>query len=210
MSGDGGQKSVPREVLEQIDRALNDDKTLMTALGYTKKLMVLLANAGLPCDGARVDDLVYEAIGKTVDGTLTWDPTKVAFGTHVCGAVKSRVFKELRRAEGFRDVALDETRGDFAEAFAVVISPESRIGIAEQLERVKAYLFEICERRDDEPVRRLLGAYLEGTVGRSELSQQTGMSVDEVTNARKRLDRMIADLPEELRVFSGRGGEGKR
>lgn len=197
-------------MLEQIDRALNDDRTLMTALGYTKKFMLLLGNAGLPCDGARVDDLVYDAIGKTLDGTLTWDPSKVAFGTHLCGAVKSRVFKELRRAEGFRDVAFEEARGDHAEAFVVTASPESQIGIAEQLERVKGYLFEICQRRDDEPVRRLLDAYLDDVVGRSEIAERTGMSVDEVTNARKRLDRMIADLPEELRVFGGRGGKGRR
>jgi hypothetical protein len=41
-------------------------------------------------------------------------------------------------------------------------------------------------------------AYDEGIEGRSAIGDATGLSPSEVTNARKRLDRLIAELPPEL------------
>lgn len=41
-------------------------------------------------------------------------------------------------------------------------------------------------------------AYEEGTEGRSAIGDATGLTPNDVTNARKRLDRLVQELPSEL------------
>ncbi len=50
----------------------------------------------------------------------------------------------------------------------------------------------------DHDVIALLDAYSEGYSERAEVLERTGMSVAEFVNARRRLDRMVAGLPEEM------------
>jgi len=48
-------------------------------------------------------------------------------------------------------------------------------------------------------VRDLLAAYDLGETGRTEIADLTGMTVEQVTQARRRLATLVKNLPAELR-----------
>ena len=182
------------EVLAAIEAAL-EPGTLRKVFGYARKRMFLLQKAGVGVD-LEADDLVNQVIVDTAQGRLTWKPDAVALSTHLCGAIRARTSKLLtRRKAAAPEDAIDDALAEREPG----ADPTGELAARREVVRnVKEHLFRAAMAKGDEGVQLLLMAYEEGTEGRSAIGDATGLTPNDVTNARKRLDRLIEELPPEL------------
>jgi hypothetical protein len=169
---------------------------LQKVLGFARKRVFLLRKFGVGVD-LDADDLVNQVVVDTANGVLTWDAEKVPLSTHLCGAIKGRTAKLIqRRKPAAAEDVIDEViaRGDAGEVDPVGVAAELR-GV---VRKVKDHLFRVANEKGDEDVQFLLMAYEQGVEGRSAIGEATGLTPAQVTNARKRLDRYIRDMPPGL------------
>lgn len=170
LPGGGGQVDVLEAVSEQ-------------------DLRYLLACAGRMCLGDVVspDDLVQEALARTIVGDRTWRDD-VALRTQLVSTMKS-VLSAWRKARGrspevqWQEAAdgfvLDDGDGEMAHA-----DPAYEVRLREQLEEVDAFL------ASDPAARDVMHGALAGYEG-EELEIVTGLSADQIIAARKRIARKI-------------------
>ncbi len=196
MANDDEQERPPGpEVLAAIQAELAEPRTLKVVFGYARKRAFILRQAGVGVD-LEQNDLVNQVIVDTVRGRLTWNPDAVALSTHLCGAIRARTSKLLTRR---KPTAPEEVMDKVLAKREPDSDPTGqRAALREVTEKVKTHLFRAATEKGDEGVPLLLMAYDEGIEGRSAIGDATGLSPSEVTNARKRLDRLIAELPPEL------------
>jgi hypothetical protein len=182
-------------VLAAIQAALDEPRTLKVVLGYARKRVFILQKASVGVD-LDPDDLVNQAIVDTVRGRLKWNTEAVALSTHLCGAIRGRTSKLLTRR---KPTGPEEEIDEALSAQAPGADPtEELAAMREVVHKVKSRLFSAAIAKNDEAVQLLLMAYEEGLEGRSAIGDATGLSPSDVTNARKRLDGLIAKLPREL------------
>jgi len=196
LANDDEQERPPGpEVLAAIQAELAEPRTLKVVFGYARKRAFILRQAGVGVD-LEQNDLVNQVIVDTVRGRLTWNPDAVALSTHLCGAIRARTSKLLTRR---KPTAPEEVMDKVLAKREPDSDPTGqRAALREVTEKVKTHLFRAATEKGDEGVPLLLMAYDEGIEGRSAIGDATGLSPSEVTNARKRLDRLIAELPPEL------------
>ncbi len=189
------------EVLAAIQAALAEPRTLKVVLGYARKRVFFLQKYGVGVDLDQ-DDLVNQVIIDTVRGHLTWKPDAVALSTHLCGAIRARTWKLLKRR---RPAAPEEVIDEVLVEREPDADPTGELAaLRDVVQKVKAHLFRAATEKGDEGVQLLLMAYEEGVEGRSAIADATGLSPSDVTNARKRLERLIAELPPELVEAAGK------
>ncbi len=182
------------EVLAAIQAALAEPRTLKVVFGYARRRAFLLRKFGVGID-LNQDDLVNQVIVDTVRGRLTWNPETVALSTHLrCDFRADVEAPEPAQACGVGD---GDRQGD-GEAWGQRLPTGELVALRDVVRKVKDYLFRAATVKGDEGVQFLLMAYEEGIEGRSAIGDATGLSPSDVTNARKRLDRLIAELPPEL------------
>ena len=157
----------------------------------------VLGRMGIPVE-SEADDYVQEAIKGYFSGPRTWNreayPTMEEFLKSVIDSKmsnwgRSRAFKEQQVTDHIDDEADAGPGGDHRNV--------------ERDRRVESELYRIVD--DDERAVELyavLEGYLDGDK-RSEIAEEWGMTPDQVTNAKKRLDRKIErefsrDLLDEL------------
>lgn len=183
------------DVLAAIQAALAEPRTLRVVFGYARKRAFVLRKHGVGVDLDQ-DDLVNQVIVDTVRGRLTWKPDAVALSTHLCGAIRARTSKLLtRRRPAKPEEVIDEV---LAEREPDADPTGELAALRDVVQKVKAHLFRAATEKGDEGVQLLLMAYEEGVEGRSAIADATGLSPSDVTNVRKRLERLIAELPPEL------------
>jgi len=205
------------EVVAAIQAALAEPGMLRKVVGFARKRVFLLRRFGVGIH-LDADDLAHQVVVDTWSGVLTWDPDKVALLTHLCGAISGRTAKLIERHKP----AAPESVIDRAVAAALVeprdpAAPKDRVDPAavrgsmverdpvgttvwrrDVLRKVKDYLIRVAGENGDEEVQYVLIAYEQGVEGRSAIAEATGLTPAQVTNARKRLDRYIRDMPAEL------------
>jgi hypothetical protein len=200
LSNDDEQERPPGpEVLAAIQAA--EPRTLKVVFGYARKRVFLLRKFGVGVD-LDPDDLVDQVILDTVRGRLTWNPDAVALSTHLCGAIRGRTSKLLTRR---KPTAPEEEIDETLAARTPNADPTGELAaLREVVHKIKMHLFYAATAKNDEGVQLLLMAYEEGVEGRSAIGEATGLSPNDVTNARKRLDRLIKELPPELAEATGK------
>ncbi len=205
------------EIVAAIQAALAEPGMLRKVVGFARKRVFVLRRFGVGVH-LDADDLVHQVVVDTLSGVLTWDPDKVALLTHLCGAISGRTAKLIDRQKP----AAPESLIDRAVA-ATLIEPRDRLAPKDRIDpvavrgsmveldpvgttvwrrdavrKVKDYLFRVAGEKGDEEVQFILMAYEQGAEGRSAIAEATGLTPAQVTNARKRLDRYIRDMPQEL------------
>ena len=183
------------EWIAAFQSAMAEPATMRKVLAFARRRVFLLRKVGVGVD-VDADDLAHGVVVDTACGVLTWDPSRVALSTHLCQAIKSRTHKtRTRRKPAETEDVIDE----------VVSAQENDpvgeiVALREVLAKTKDYLFRVAVEKDDEAVQLLLMAYEDGVEGRSELGEATDLAPNDVTNARKRLDRYINCMPDGLAV----------
>ena len=159
---------------------------------------------------ADVEDVVASVIKDTLDGNLTWNPDKESLEQHLLDAVRFRVRDEWLRDQPHLHGPIDEddtveSIAERAAAGAVVPAPLESPVTSERETRIKSVHDEVIAwlkpRVADKPeVLRLLELYMQGITDRDEVVREGGMDETTYHNARRRLGRLVQDMPAKLRA----------
>jgi hypothetical protein len=154
-----------------------------------------------------VEDVVMSVLRDTLCCVLRWDPDKETLEHHALDAIRFRVRdrwqKELRRKHDLLDEdEHDRSVSEHAAAGAIVpaslVADDRERRIQEARDEVVAWLRPRC--LDKPEVLELLEIYLNGVTEREEVMRDTGMSESTYHNARRRLGRLVQDMPVKLRA----------
>ena len=150
---------------------------------------------------ADADDVVMGVLMDTMDGSLHWDPARKQLEQHLVDAVRFRV-RDLARKR-VRDLVqlngLDEDASNVSVGEGMLAGlPPTRPDRAHQIGRLVTEVVASLQQRigDDRDVAVLLDAMVRHRAfGRAEVLKVTRMSKAAYRNARRRLDRILLQLP---------------
>jgi hypothetical protein len=163
-----------------------------------KRRIRILADAGEPIAGDEHEHIVHDAITDTLYGVVVWD-RRIEIELHLHNVVKRRISKRIRRARKQVHVSFDASPGD--EDMPAMATrdgaPEVSLGRAQ----VTHQLYRAVRERaaGDTALLSILDAYKAEVSQRRAVMAMTGLGLSEFVNARRRLDRVLATLPAELR-----------
>lgn len=192
------------ELSDAINSALTP-RVLDRVYAFARKRSTMLQHAGLNSDA---EELLQAAVSSTIDGTCHWRHDKYELGIHLCGVISGRTAHMLTRTHRVRyyrfGLARDADGHDVTELHASdavpTDDPEMVTERRDLADRVVEALIAMAEAGNDNQVGRILDTYKQGITERHDAAERTGLSLKKYDHARKRLMRMVAKLPDELRV----------
>jgi hypothetical protein len=192
----------PPEVFTLIARTVTDD--FSERLGHYALVKLQQRNwrgvwGGPPAGGVEAEDLAMDALNAVLTGRRAWDPAKHPdLLKFLYDVIDSNVSHLVRRSENVAErrpvPAEGESEADFldrkSDKDALAATDEI---ISNDIERANEALFlALFEEVNDDPLLgRVLEALLEGVSGRAEVAEKLGVTPNEVTQAKKRLDRRL-------------------
>lgn len=192
---------VARAFLAQATDALIDE-----ACRYAAARVPMVRGAGRATPHFYHRELVNDALGDTWAGTVTWDPAKVPLVDHVCQLVKTRTIREVRRSRRLPHDSIEATTDPAwkrkLERSLVIASQGdiSPILLAGLVQRVVGGLRRLASK--DSEAREMLGCWEDGVVERDEVMARTGWDEATYQATRKRLLRLVEELPARLRQIA--------
>lgn len=196
--GTGGGPFVPSEAwIEAFEHQVATPTFFDAMWRYAERRARMLAHVKKVHEGYAAE-LVQDVLDDTLEGRIAWDPLRVTLAKHVMDAVKSRSRHHYRQACRRRHHSLDSG----GEAMLDEVAASERENEAERAERTRgtaAILGLIRDRAgEDVEVGLLLDAYEHGAHTRSEVLAVVALTKLQYDAARKRLDRLIEELPNQL------------
>jgi hypothetical protein len=153
-----------------------------------------------------------DAIGDTWSGVLSWDPGASSLLDHLQATIRSRARHQWHRSKRFPAASLDapEDDEDDERAGALWVEVEESLASdapAPDAER-RLLAREVIDRlrglaTDDPELVTVLDAMRAGATERADLIHVTGMSARRLESVRRRLDRLLPQLPASLRPPAG-------
>lgn len=190
-------KPPSRETLEKLNEELGQPGVLQKVVAVTNRQVRILEKFGLPGGLDVVQEYVRRAIDDTRLGIRSWKP-EWRLSTHLCWVVRNHIRNDLKRVRK----QLHVEHSELSEAGEVADERcESREIEWRQFTRaVFEELYRMARENGDEGVEALLVALESGVKyeGRTDLAEACDMTVGQVTAAKKKLARLIAQLPSEL------------
>ena len=157
---------------------------------------------GVMC-GDTAEDLVHDALVATCDGLIRWRPDRVSLGAHLCDRVKV-VLKRGRR-QAARGVQLDHLDENDEEGkrierrhLSFATGAQDAIDLRAGSRACEAALWHLAV--GDAAALAYMTAVLGGADDDGEIAAATGLARVEVRAARRRLRRMVKELPSALRT----------
>lgn len=167
----------------------------------------LLHQGGAQVASAYAEDLVADAIADTWSGVLSWDPGESSLLDHLKAAIRSRARHQWHRSKRFPAPSLDaeeDEEDDRAAALwaeveeslasdALAADAERRILAREVIARLRMLA------TDDPELVTVLEAMAAGATERADLVHATGLPARRLESIRRRLDRLLPELPASTR-----------
>jgi hypothetical protein len=172
---------------------------------YAARRMRGIDKIGYTADEYAAEELVQDALHDTATGVLRWDPTARSLEQHLLDVLHARTKRLRRQAERFPLTSLDGERrgGELAprdEVDAALLEQALRAETAMHAATVMAELRRLAG--DDDLLLRMLDAFDLGAVTRDDVIHAARFSPIEYHNARRRLDRLVAQLRPPFDVRS--------
>lgn len=168
-------------LLEAFERELTPD-VARRLLELAARRAAMLRAAGVAVAADLAQRLVRDAITDTLTNLAPWKPEEQPLGLHLRGIIRRRTWAQLPAP------SLAEPAGRAESA------PPART-VLQQVAAGLSY-----DSPDDAAVRLVLEAYCNGAQTGAEVTAAAGISLEEYADARRRLDRMLAQLPEPRAV----------
>lgn len=189
----------------------NDAFKTQCTIGLYKRLKIFatrrakgVAKAGAFVDDYYASELVQDALADTTLGTLSWDPAAKSLEAHIRDAIATRTYHDRRRARRFRHESVDMLASDAPRSMMAEIeaSLQSRTDhrhaeLASHAADTITNLRKLAPQ--DRDVLLLLDAFRQGSTSRRDILRVTGLSAKAYHNARGRLGRLVAQLPDATR-----------
>lgn len=181
-----------KAALEELSSA-----TLQKLIQFAKRGAYKLALAGVPIASDEHEQIVHDAIADTLSFEVTWD-RRVRVELHLFNVIRRRIWNALRSAQKKVRVQLEDLD---TEEDASTVRHGAELEAALGRAQVTQQLYRVLRERaaPDAEVLSMLDAYSAGVTDRREVMAWTGLALPEVINARRRLDRLLDGLPDELR-----------
>jgi hypothetical protein len=182
------------EVKAALDKL--EPAALRRLMQFARRGVYQLALAGEPVASDEHEQILHDAIADTMSLVVHWN-RQGAMATHLYNVILRRVSNRLRRAPkrvGVSLEVLDENKDAMRDRSG---EPEASLGRAQVTQR----LYQVARERasGDPEVLSMLDAYSAEVSKRRAVMAWTGLTLPAVVNARRRLDRLLAGLPAELR-----------
>lgn len=165
---------------------------------FARYLARIVEYCGGRGDSAYVEDLVHDVYTDTLLGKLSWNPErKIKLARHIFLAIRSRVRHDYEHLATFPHASMDSLDEmqqaeieNALEETTPVAKPEVMRSIIEIVERLRELA------AGDREVVALLDGMCAGVLERSALMEATGLSARAYDAARRRLDHLVAQLPQ--------------
>ncbi len=185
-------------------------KVLESVAKYALRRVKFKRRSGVPCfdNEHEAENMATDAATLTILGHRPWSP-EVPLVRHLCSVVRSVSSDEVRHQRRAKprtiQVAPSEDGHDgHAKLDALMVRhgshrsawPKRMVSLTDARDRLLAPLRVLSH--NDPHVRRLLDAYEDGCDDPVEAREHAGLSRDEMRFARRRLDRMLEELPKKI------------
>lgn len=186
-------------MLAELELALVPS-TRRALLAYARRREQWLVTNGVRSAVGAAASYVADAITDTALGEVVCPPG-IPMQAHLRGVIRGRTARILDRErrmphDSVDDPVLDEAGQQvLIEAMGSVADCSAAYMAAEQTARVVEHVGAVAA--DDPLVLALVRAYQGGAWTPADVSEATGMTAAEVAAARKRLDRILARMPDE-------------
>ncbi len=163
----------------------------------------MVAHAGRHIDEFYVRELVQDAIDDTLEGVLAWHPERVSLDKHLLDSIKSRTRHDYVQALSFPHHSFDAASAspalmaDVESSLAAEGSTTASGDVRSAAERAVTQLR--AAAAIDADVMRLLDAYIAEAVKKVDVMRVSGLTSKRYEAARKRLHRLVLQLPTEVR-----------
>ncbi len=177
------------------------------ALSFARGCVLMLQKSGAQVGSSHAEDLVDSAIADTWLGALTWKPSESTLMDHVKAAIRSRVRHEWKRSNKFPSASLDAHEEDEEDERTAVLWNEVEEALAARAPSTDAaqriVAIETHDRMraladGDSELVKVLDAMRAGATDRDGLMRATGMSARRYESVRRRLDRLLLELPASM------------
>lgn len=182
------------EVKAAIEKLKPDALQRLTR--FARRGAYQLALAGEPIAPDEHEQILHDAITDTMSLVVTWN-RHAGMEKHLYNVILRRISNGLRRTAKRPGVSLDALDPDEAAMLGRGGEPEASLGRAQVTQRLYRVVRERAAR--DPEVLSILDAYYAEVSDRRAVMAWTGLTLPAVVNARRRLDRLLAGLPDELR-----------
>jgi hypothetical protein len=172
-------------MLEAFERELTSD-VARRLLELAARRTEMLRAAGLPIAADQARLLVRDAIAATLTRVARWNPEEQPLGLHLRGIIRRRTWAKLSQLPG---PTASPERSELPSS--IVQEPRRARTVIEQMVAGLA-----DDSADDGAVRLVLEAYCNGGSTGAQVSPAAGITLEEYAAARRRLDRLLAALPE--------------
>jgi hypothetical protein len=148
-----------------------------------------------------IREMVTDALGDTFEGRITWDPLRCPLALHIKSTIRSRLCKDLERAENWENVDVYEApEGEVEDAFLRddKPAPTATKKVSKYVQRFTDALR--AEAADDPVVLKIIDLHLQDITDRRHICHMTGMRPADYHNAFRRLKRLADKIPADLRA----------
>lgn len=200
----------PPEIADRLRRELTPEILERVAKFARRRIGVKRRN-GVPCRedaDMEAEDMAINAATLTVLGQRAWNPSVELF-THLCGVVRSVSSDDIAHhvkqpTRPLHVVAMNDSSDGIhaVDAEAALFNapraakPKRMVTLTDASNRLRGGLRVLA--RGDEEVKKLLDAFEDGCEDGGEARRYARLTIEAYRNARRRLDRMIEALPENL------------
>lgn len=210
MHDDEDQPTPPTPEIAALLRRELTSELLERVTKYALRRVKVKRRAGVPCfdNDAEAENMATDAATLTILGHRPWDPA-VPLVRHLCGVVRSVSSDEVRhqrraKPRTIHPASMDESHDDHAKIDAQMVRhgshrsawPKRMVSLTDARDRLVGPLRVLAH--NDKHVSRLLDAYVDGCDDPIEAREHAGLTRDEMRFARRRLDRMLEELPKKI------------
>ncbi|KSV81813.1 MULTISPECIES: hypothetical protein [Sinorhizobium/Ensifer group] len=160
------------------------DQVLPRVLLFAVRLMRKRPFAGA---GTSAEDLVFDAVGKTMSGARQWRPEEVGLTQHLMGVVSSDLYNLVRKSAAFKSESLDE-----AAVESLVSNEPSPEETTIDRDEISAFL-SFLRNRDSALADVASAMILLGVDRPRELAESLDITIENVHSIKKRLRRASED-----------------
>jgi hypothetical protein len=144
-------------------------------------------------------ELYQDAVTDTWLGDLAWDPAKVPLELHLKRTIRSRSATRVQHLVQFPEDRVRTLKLDMETKMsdALEVQQATDLTLTSYIDDIVSKLYELAG--DDAEVVQILDCFANDQIDRRDIMRATGLDRLAYHNARRRLVRLVENLPNDLR-----------
>ena len=164
---------------------------------YAKKRAEWIQRTTKRHDTYLARELYQDAVTDTWLGDVKWDPAKVPLELHLKRTIRSRSAARVEHLIDFPEDRVRTLKLDMETKMSDAMEVGQASDLSSYVDDVVSQLYELA--RGDTEVVQILDCFAVDQVDRRDIMRATGMDRVTYHNARRRMVRLVEDLPNDLR-----------